>query len=184
MRIGILTSVSAIIVACFCFLIPASADEERNMTSSFRANASSFLASRQWDFSPKQVLDGYPGTAWQANGDGVNQWLEVYGSSEGIGGYRVTRIRVLNGYQLYDSEYGDLYSKNNKIAEMTLVWNSQEGQGSQKVSFPDKQGWRDIPVSIPANASIKMKINKVYRGTRWNHLAVTDVEVFCRPKDY
>ena len=158
--------------------------EMRNLALMMDVSASSTLSNKKFDFNPKNVLDDNPETAWQPSGSGVGEWIEFYPvrvKSEGIGAYSITSIKILNGYQYNDSKHGDLYYKNNRIAQMTIIWNYSEGKSGRKaVTLKDVKGWQTIPVNIPGGARIRLQVDSIYKGSKWNDMAVSDVKILGR----
>jgi hypothetical protein len=137
-------------------------------------SASSFLSPWQgYTFYPQNVLDGKLGTSWQpqktANG-GVGQWVKLSISPPTT----ITGVRLGNGFQSM-SKFGDLYWMNNRIKSATLSFSDGS---SVTIRVPDQPEIQTFWLDPPKVCSwVNLHVNAVYRGSKWNDLAISEFNV-------
>jgi len=85
-----------------------------------------------------------------------------------------TRFEVYNGFRLID-ELGDLYAMNNRIHEAIVEFSD----GTQHpITFEDLPVQSTILLPAPKVVSwLKVTVKSIYRGSRWNDLAVSELHV-------
>jgi hypothetical protein len=154
--------------------------------------ASSVLKDSSFDYSPVNVFDGDPATAWVegVSGPGVGQSLTIditpYTAGGKISGYyMVDKIGIINGY----ASTPDIFYKNNRIKHLKVDYESQyfdngefidkreskvfalrDTMEMQYMEFPD-------PVRI---ASFSLTVLDVYKGSRYDDTCISEIQVFTR----
>jgi len=155
--------------------VAASADGHYRIASDhITATASSTLAPwKHYTFTADNLLDDNLWSSWQPvrkpNG-GVGQFIQLTFDAPQV----VTGLEIYNGFRLVD-ELGDLYAMNNRIKDGELQFSDGT---SMAITFEDS------PVQVTFNlpeaktlAWVKLVVKSVYKGSRWNDLAVSELHV-------
>ena len=140
--------------------------------------ASSTLPADRWSaYSARFALDGAPDTAWVegVDGSGIGQWIEVdFGEP-----VEIYYVGVDIGYD--KSNY--LFRANNRLRTATITLaNGIEIQHS----FSDIRGIQMVPMMDAAgnpriSDSLKLVIEEIYQGRRYDDTAVAEIEVWGDP---
>jgi tetratricopeptide (TPR) repeat protein len=140
-----------------------------------KLEASSHLpAWKHYTFTPDNLLDDNLWSSWQPlrkpNG-GVGQWVKLTFKSP----QTVTGFEIYNGFRLID-ELGDLYAMNNRIKEGELEFSDGT---KMPITFEDKPV--QTTIVLPAAKSgvqwVKLTVKSIYKGTKWNDLAMSELHV-------
>ena len=155
------------------------ADEPRNLVAFADVSASSMLpAGRGGTYHPYAAIDGLPETAWAEGvaGPGLREWvlLTFPGTIE------VHSVGLDGGLD----RDADVFSANNRIKQVTLEFSSGE---TLSVPFQDVRGIQNIPLvrALGSNIKtdwIKIVIEDVFEGTRYDDTCLSEIEVWGRTK--
>jgi len=127
-------------------------------------------------YDPELVLDGRTDTAWAYTGRG-GHWIELFAGSD----QHVSGIRILNGYTKFNENMNLwLYHANNRPKDIRIVLSDGT---SISVTLNDDFD-RDNPIfqeiwfdSVKLTNSIRIYIDSIYLGDRWDDTCITLVEV-------
>ena len=150
---------------------------ERRLYSD-RIEASSFLWTDynkfQENYHPNYIMDGDPRTAWVEGADssGAGEWVRIHLSR--VDGATHVRLRIQNGYW----KSASLYRKNARLETVTVT--TLPGHHSTTAQLDDKMAWQEIAFDQPAGPidAIELRADKVYPGSTYTDLCVSDVEVY------
>jgi len=140
-----------------------------------KLTASSFLkAWKHYTFTPTNLLDDNLWSSWQPNrkpNGGVGQWIKLAFD----GPHTVTGFEIYNGFRLID-ELGDLYAMNNRIKDAELEFSDGT---KMPITFEDRPVQLNITLPEPKAgvAWVKLTVKSIYRGTKWNDLAMSEFHV-------
>jgi hypothetical protein len=133
--------------------------------------ASSVLANwKHYTFGGHNLVDDNLWTSWQPtrkpNG-GVGEWVKMEFSAP----QTITGFEFSSGFRRLD-ELGDLYVMNNRIQDAVI----QFSDGSEHpIHFEDVAGEKTVTLPTPKKTDfVKLVVRSIYRGTRWNDLAVSE----------
>ncbi|HLL52105.1 MAG TPA: hypothetical protein VK447_01080 [Myxococcaceae bacterium] len=89
----------------------------------------------------------------------------------------VTGFEVSNGFRLID-DMGDLYSMNNRIQSATVEFSDGT---KMPLRFEDVSKETVIMLPTPKRCEgFKVTVDSVYKGSKWNDLAVSEFHVLGR----
>lgn len=132
------------------------------------ATSSSVLPpSRVARYTAEMVLDGTGNTSWVENaaGYGIGEWIELQlGASR-----QITHLKIRNGYDK-DSRYRE----NGRVRSFTLTFSSGE---TRTFSLADHPALQTFAVGPIPTSFVRLTINSVYEGSRWEDTALGDVVV-------
>lgn len=132
------------------------------------ARASSVLpASRVARYDAEMLLDGDGSTPWveDAPGYGIGEWVELeLGQTRNI-----VQLRFRNGY-----DKGARFGENGRVRSITATFSSGEAHTFSLADHASEQTISFDPLPAPAS-SIRLTINSVYEGSRWDDTALGDV---------
>ena len=145
----------------------------------FTLTASSFLKNwKHYTFTPSNLLDDNLWSSWQPNrtkNGGVGAWFKMATATP----QTITGFEIFNGFRLID-ELGDLYKMNNRIENATVEFSD----GSKMPIHFD-----DVPnatvITLPAAKTVawfKVTVDSVYKGSKWNDLAMSEFHVLGQGK--
>ncbi|HEU4882871.1 MAG TPA: discoidin domain-containing protein [Longimicrobium sp.] len=134
------------------------------------ATASSVLPpSRVARYDAEMLMDGDGSTPWVENapGYGVGEWVELQ-----LGVVRtVTHLQLRNGYNK-----GARFRENGRIRSITATFSTGDTRTFFLRDDASEQTITFEPLPIPTSF-IRLTINSVYEGTRWEDTALGDVAV-------
>jgi hypothetical protein len=155
----------------------------------WHAEASSYLKSATYDYSPGKAVDGDPTTAWVAGGkdDRIGESITLQFAPTTAGGkvqgyYYVSKIGVINGLAASD----ELFGKNNRVKKARLVC-MKAGQEpdyvntitNKVVELKDTREMQFITLDKPVPmSSLKLVILDVYRGTKYRDTCISEIKIF------
>lgn len=117
-------------------------------------------------YSAEAVLSDDPTTKWvplKGSSNGIGEWIQINASET----QHVKGVELLNGYHKNVETWGN----NNRVKNCTLSFS--DGQ-SKTVTLDDSMGIIKIDLDSPVSTTyIRLTINSVYHGTKWNDTAVT-----------
>jgi hypothetical protein len=156
-------------------VLSAAAPEPRYLSPFVQVAASSHLpADRYGTYFPYAAVDGSKETAWVegAAGAGIGEWIELTFPDE----IELHILRLNVGFD----ESADLFAKNNRIKRATLVFSNGE---RSTVEFADTRGFQDFsmaraPGTSLKTTSIRIIIDEVYPGTKYDDTCLAEVEVY------
>ena len=117
-------------------------------------------------YSAEAVLSDDPTTKWvplKGSSNGIGEWIQINASDA----QHVNGVEILNGYHKNAETWGN----NNRVKSCTLSFS--DGQ-SKTVTLDDSMGLIKIDLDSPVSTTyIRLTINSVYHGAKWNDTAVT-----------
>ena len=151
----------------------------RNLTSLASMSASSFLRTDRWgQYQAWMAVDGSRETAWVegAAGAGIGEWIMLTFP----GTIEIHSIGMDIGY----NRNADTFAKNNRIKRATLIFSNGE---RIELGFADRRGLQTIPlVRAPGpnieTTYVKVVIEEVYRGSRYDDTCLSEIEVWGKTK--
>ncbi len=134
------------------------------------ASASSSLKSTKSNtYGARNILDDNPATAWtEGERDGGIGVSLRFDSVE----RPCTQLRIMNGYQ----KNGKIFRLNARVRAFTASIN---GVDVGRYTLEDRMGWQDVDLQIPANSSVALTIDDVYRGDKWQDTSISEVRLNC-----
>ncbi len=131
---------------------------------------------RQYTFSASNLVDDNLWTSWQpttkASG-GVNDWVKMTFSTP----QTLTAFEFSNGFRRID-DFGDLYVMNNRVKTATLAFSDGT---TMPIELTDQPTEATIVLNEPKKCSwVKMTVNSVYKGTKWNDLAISEMHPLAK----
>jgi hypothetical protein len=117
-------------------------------------------------YCPANTLDGRTETAWVegVGGSGIGEWISFSFDAQ-----VVRSVEVYPGY----GKSRETFLANNRLKRVTLIFSD----GTKVPAlFGDGMGWKtvNLPRAILAS-SLKIVIEEVYRGTRYDDTCVSEV---------
>ncbi len=74
--------------------------------------------------------------------------------------------------------FGDLYPMNNRMKSATLEFSDGE---KLPLEFKDEPSEETVNLPMPKKCSwVKLTVNEVYKGTKWNDLAISEVHPLAK----
>jgi hypothetical protein len=132
----------------------------------------------RFSYVRENLIDGKPGTSFQFSGakGGIGEWIE-FRLAENSG---ISAITILNGFQLVDPEFGDLYHLNSRLKKIRVVINNAR---SFDYDISDTKSLIEIPVEEKNVRIVKIIVLEAYKGSRWSgDLAISEVSFSSRKK--
>lgn len=144
---------------------------QRPTSVSIAASASStHKPGAGYTFDVANVLDGDVATSWQPRDSTSPAWVQL----DFAGDVTVTVIKIANGFQASD-RLGDEFVLNSRIAKARLRFSDNT---EMPIEFStDARGL--VPFKVPSKStrSITVLVDRVFRGSRWDDLAISEIEV-------
>ncbi|MDH4128377.1 MAG: hypothetical protein OEV44_06465 [Spirochaetota bacterium] len=149
--------------------------------------ASSELKHKKISYSPKNAVDNDPTTAWVEGkaGNGIGESIEVnttieqhHGDINGL--HKIEKIGIINGY----AKNKDIFFSNNRVKRIMFEYyyiSKYDGKKSKKMFFDlkDQMEIQYIRFKKPIlTGSFKITILDVYKGTKYNDTAISEIQVF------
>lgn len=126
---------------------------------------------RQYNFIAANLIDDNLWTSWQPTtkpSGGVNDWIKMTFSTP----QTLTAFEYSNGFRRID-DFGDLYIANNRVKTATLEFSDGT---TMPIEFKDLPTEATMVLSEPKKCSwVKMTVNSIYKGTKWNDLAMSEM---------
>lgn len=122
----------------------------------------------RFDYSPKQVKDQDFSTAWiEAERDaGIGEYVMVnYGEEK-----EIDRLGIVPGYGRDE----EIYNENNRVKKLTLEFS--DGSTVEK-ELEDKYAMHMLEFDRRKTSSVKVIINEVYSGSKYNDTAISEIDV-------
>lgn len=122
----------------------------------------------RFDYSPSQVKDQDFSTAWiEAERDaGINEYVMVnYGEEK-----EIDRLGIVPGYGRDE----EIYFENNRVKKLTLEFS--DGSTVEK-ELEDKYAMHMLEFDRRKTSSVKVIINEVYSGSKYNDTAISEIDV-------
>lgn len=134
--------------------------------------SSEHAADQTYTFGAVNIVDGALDTSWQpAPSDRAGQkWVRLEFDADVL----VTSVAIANGFQVKD-RYGDEFLLNRRLSTGRLRF----GDGSEIViQFADNvRGYVRFAVPRKTTRMIELRVDDTYPGTKWNDLAISEIEV-------
>ena len=126
---------------------------------------------KQYTFVAPNLIDDNLWTSWQPvtkPAGGVNEWVKMsFSSPQNLSGFEFS-----NGFRRIDEMFGDLYHMNNRMKTATLEFSDGT---KMPVEFEDNATENTVVLPAPKKCTwVKLTVNSVYKGTKWNDLAVSE----------
>jgi hypothetical protein len=135
------------------------------------------------NFEAKNLLDGNMKTCWMTPGPGKNEAFEIVidvEELEGVNSVQITDIFFFNGWRK------DLHTwkEYNRIKKLTITISEQP---FAEVTFEDTYHCQSIDIEKlkidkSRRCRMKFRISEVYPGTKYNQVALSDVQFGGRVK--
>lgn len=142
-----------------------------------RLSASSVLESKNDRYSPLNLLDNDPKTAWVegVKGDGIGEDLTIY-ISDSAGRWTarsVHKLGIVSGY----AKSKDIFYKNNRPKKIKLtVYPYNSSKYSMEHILKDSMEMQYIELKEKTLTSdIKIEILSVYKGSKYDDTCISDV---------
>lgn len=123
-----------------------------------------------YTFTASNLTDGNLATSWQPHDSGSPAWVRLTFASD----ITVTSIKIANGFQTNDN-LGDEFILNSRIAKARIKFSDDTEIPIQFAS--DARGFVQFRVPSKLTRSVTLIVDAVHHGTRWNDLAVSEIEV-------
>ena len=125
-----------------------------------------------YTFVVTNLVDGALNTSWQpAPADHAQpQWVRLDFDNDVV----ITAVAVANGFQVTD-RYGDEFLLNRRVARARLRFS--DGTEAPIQFSADARGYTRFPVAKKITRSIELLVDSTFPGTKWNDLAVSEIEV-------
>ncbi|MEJ2665101.1 MAG: discoidin domain-containing protein [Spirochaetia bacterium] len=152
--------------------------------------ASSVLKDTSFDYSPENVFDGDPATAWVegVKGAGIGQSLSIditpYTAGGKINGYYVVdKIGIIGGY----ASSADIFHKNNRVKRLQVDYESQyiengepkDMRESKVFTLRDTMDMQYLKFPHPVKiSSFTVTILDVYKGSRYDDTCIAELRLF------
>lgn len=141
---------------------------------------SSFLPdSEGYSFGPKNLFDRDAGTTWQVGNGGAGAWVEIL-FPEAVS----IKVSMINGFVKVDKKFtqygagGDLYELNNRVKSLKVdYWDARDNRQSATVNFADGTREMQDAGTYQKAAKIRFIIDGIYKGTKWNDLALGEIKI-------
>lgn len=147
---------------------------EQNGLRLYASASSTLKPSNIGNYNASKAIDGDPNTPWVegAEGLGIGEWLKIELSQAST----VSSIRIINGYNFTSSDkIGERFYKNGRVKTATLEFSN----GSrQKIQLKDNNKWQSFDLGGVKTSSIRIVIDAAYKGTEWDDVCISEIEVF------
>lgn len=128
-------------------------------------------------YGPYNVVDGQYDTAWNTP-NGPGQWIKLSASSP----QKVKGIKILNGYTKYSTGYGMwIYYANSRPKNITVTFSDGTSVNKTLSDVFDKSNYIYQEVDfggIKTTDYIKITINSIYPGNKWDDCCITEITVY------
>ena len=128
-------------------------------------------------YGPYYATDGQCDTAWNVPG-GVGQWIKLSADSP----QKVKGVKILNGYTKYSDGYGMwIYYANSRPKDITISFSDGTSVAKTLEDVFDKANYiyQDVDFGgIKMTDYIKITIDSIYRGTKWNDCCITEIKPY------
>lgn len=140
-------------------------------------SASSVLANwKHYDFKGSNLVDDNLWTSWQPDRKapgGIGEWVKMQFATP----QELTGFEFSNGFRRLD-ELGDLYVMNNRIEDALITFSDGT---EMPIHFDDVMGEKTFTLPAPKKTDwIKLTVKSIYKGTRWNDLAVSEFHALAK----
>jgi hypothetical protein len=115
----------------------------------------------------ENTLDGKPSTVWNSDGDRLSSNIGVTLTYRFPAAVKLAQVTIANGSGRSSANYAE----NQRIAVMRVrtdtydtTWNLQDSGQAQSLTLPPT-----------TTAAVTFEVTKVYEGTKYRDLVVTDV---------
>ncbi len=137
---------------------------------------------KHYRFTADQLGDRDLATSWQpAKGKAVGEWLEVWAGHADSPPLPMTvdAIEIANGFQTKD-KLGDLFAANARARQLTIA---VDGKAMGVVELGEQQrGYVRIPVGGVRAETVRITIDSVWPGKKWQDVAISEVAIIGRYK--
>ncbi len=135
------------------------------------------------NFEAKNLLDGNMKTCWMSSGDGKNDGFEIIidlDEQEGINTAQITDIYFFNGWR---KDY-HTWKEYSRVKKMNLTINDVP---FAEIKFEDTYKLQSIDleklkIDKSRRCRIKFRIAEIYPGTKYNQVALSDVQLIGKVK--
>lgn len=131
---------------------------------------------KHYTFGGENLIDDNLWTSWQPKrkpAGGVGEWIKMQFTTP----QTLTGFEFSNGFRRLD-ELGDLYVMNNRIKDALLEFSDGS---SMPITFEDVAGEKTFTLPEPKPTEwVKVTVKSIYKGTRWNDLAVSEFHALSK----
>ncbi len=147
------------------------------MAAKIKTSSSSVLENRA-RYSHKNVVDGDIYTAWAegAEGNGKGEWIKLEFERE----RKLHHLGIIPGYFKYNDNVGEVWFKNNRIKEATLIFSDSS---TKKIDLVDMKQMQFVTIDKKTRY-VKLRIDDVYPGSKWEDACISEIKpIFSDFKD-
>jgi len=123
------------------------------------------------------VIDGDPSTAWNVPG-GVGEWITLSAQTE----QQIKGIRILNGYTKYSTGYNMwIYNANHRPKDITIELSDGSTMTYTLEDIFDGYNYMYQTIDfggIKKTKWVKITINSIYRGTKWDDCCISEIQAY------
>jgi hypothetical protein len=132
--------------------------------------SSTHTSAAGYSFSAANLFDADLTTCWQADRGDKSPWVQV----EFDAPIMISAIKIANGFQITD-KFGDEFVLNSRIADGRIRFSDN---AEVTIHFEaDERGFITFTMPAKSTRSLRLIVDKTYRGTRWNDLAVSEISI-------
>jgi len=127
----------------------------------------------RFSYDKYNLIDNKIYTSWQVRNknNGIGEWIEIRFNAE----QSIDKLKLYNGFQYIDNEFGDLYYLNSRAKRIKVCIN---GFKCYDQYIPDTKEPVTINIDEPNVKLIKLTILEVYKGSRWDEdLAISEIKI-------
>lgn len=125
----------------------------------------------KYNFDPQNLADGDLKSSWQTKGSGP-AWLDIEFESP----VQIVAFEIANGFQWNNAEYGDLFTQNARVKQLTIT---AENAPKQVFNIEDSRGWQTFDLSLNTS-KLRITVSQSTAGSRWKDIALSEIRFIGR----